>query len=213
MELDLNDIKHQLQQRWQYPYHWHQKQNNQWDNYTNFIYTTPHWATAIKLMKSAVDTYDLDKEKLFQYAANRWYNFWSARAIEQIFCSLSGVHPDKNPKNKLVDFHCRGVNFDHKTSVFPTSYPQTITYAQKHPKEFALWLYRHQSQQGRKHLGNRLFIIVYASTGQHWKLKAELFWLKSIIEDYVKQFNKQDLITLELTSPTTTYTDLIWAVS
>ena len=213
MELDLNAIEHQLQHRWKYPYHWLQRQNNQWDNYTNFIYTTPQWDTVVNLMKSTIDRYNLDKEKLFQYAANRWYNFWSARAIEQLFCSLDGVYPDKNKKNKLVDFQCQGVNFDHKTSVFPKSYPQTITYAQQHPKAFALWLYQHQSQQGRKHLRNRLFIIVYDSSGQHWKLKANLFWLKDIIEDYVKTFDKKKLITLQLTPSTTTYTDLIWAVN
>jgi len=68
---------------------------------------------------------------LFNYALNRWYNFWSARAVEQIFCSLVGVKPAKNLKDRLVDFQLHDIKFDHKTSVFPRQYAKTLDYAKK----------------------------------------------------------------------------------
>lgn len=180
MELDLEYIESQLKQRWSYTYKWGQKQNDRWDQYTQFIYKTPEWAKLIEVMKLTYEAYGLDKNALFQYAANRWYNFWSAMAIEQIFTQIEGVTPALNHKNRLVDFSCFGIDFDHKTTVFPKAYGKTLNYARNHKKELIKWLYDNQSQQGRKHLKNRLFIVVHEKNGAHWKLKAELFWLKNL---------------------------------
>ena len=41
--LDLKILETELQKRLQYPYLWGRKQNDFWDGYTNFIYTTPTW--------------------------------------------------------------------------------------------------------------------------------------------------------------------------
>ncbi len=212
MAIDLKYIENQLQNRWKYPYKWGRKQNDLWDDYTNFIYKTPDWEKVVNLMKLTAEAYELDKHQLFQYAANRWYNFWSAQAIEEIFCQLEGVIPALNTKNRLVDFSIHGINFDHKTSVFPKTYGKTIIYAQKHKRELIHWLYKNQSQEKRKHLKNRLFIVVYAENNEHWKIKADLFFLKNSIQKYVKNFHSTDLEKFEFEKGKSTLTDVIWAL-
>ena len=86
-------------------------------------------------------------------------------------------------------------------------------YALRNKKELIEWLYANQSQQKRKHLDNRLFIIVYAQNGKHWKLKAEISWLKDIILNYANNFNEENLIRLKLkNNGEETLSDIIWAI-
>lgn len=212
MDLNLAFIEKQLQKRWEFPYEWGQKQNDLWDGYTNFIYKTSDWEEVNQLIKLTVEVHELDPEKLFQYATNRWYNFWSALAIEQIFTDIDGVIPAINPKNRLVDFSIFGIDFDHKTSVFPKSYDKTFTYAQNHKREIIAWLYKNQSQQQRKHLKNRLFIVAYDEQGEHWKIKARLFELKYLIQDYVRYFNPDHLERFEFEKGNISLSDVIWAL-
>lgn len=212
MNVDLIHIENQLENRLHYPYKWGQKQNDQWDSYTNFIYKTPDWEALVKLMKVTCEAYDLEKMALFQYAANRWYNFWSAMAVEKIFTEINGVKPALNTKNRLVDFTCFGIDFDHKTSVFPKGFDKTVFYAKTHKEELLYWFYKHQSQQRRKHLKNRLFLVVYAENGQHWKLKAKIQWLKSIIQHYISTFDASKLTKLQFENEKTALADIVWAM-
>ena len=205
------NIETQLRFRWKYPYRWGKKQNDVWDQNTQFIYETSTWEKLIETIKHKVETQHFDKHGFFQYAANRWYNFWSAMAVEQIFCEVEGIEPALNHKDRLVDFSLFGINFDHKTSIFPKGFGQTLFYAQQHEEELLYWLYKNQSQQSRKHLENRLFLIVHSQDGEHWKLKAEISWLKTIILKYVATFDPSKLKTLEF--PTNkAVSGIIWAI-
>jgi len=47
-------------------------------------------------------------------------------------------------------------------------------------------------------LKNRLFIVLHSSDGEHWKLKAEISWLKERIEKYMSGFNPHYLLNLNL---------------
>ncbi|MFI5237822.1 MAG: hypothetical protein ACHQLA_07790, partial [Ignavibacteriales bacterium] len=155
---------------------------------------------------------DREHQNIANYALNRWYNFWSAQAVERIFCSLPNVKPALDKKDRLVDFMIDGVTFDHKTSVFPQHFPYSIDEAIKKSDELILWLYKHQSQQQRKHLKNRLFIVIYSSDGEHWKLKAEIAWLKERIEKYMEGFNPHYLLKFQLEKNQETLSDIIWAI-
>lgn len=65
-------------------------------------------------------------------------------------------------------------------------------------KELISWLYKNQSQQRRKHLDNRIFVITYDSkTSQHWKLKSDLQALNDIINNYLDNYSKNNLIILD----------------
>jgi len=207
----LSHYEHELKKRWAYPYRWGQVQNNQHDALTQFVYSIEGFEDVVKEVEKRYG-HAPNAAALRDYAFNRWYNFWSARAIEQVFCSLNGVRPADNPRDRLVDFSIQNIHFDHKTSVFPQNFGHNLCHAVNHPDQLITWLYTHQSQQQRRHYANRLFIILYAADKQHWKLKAELTWLQTIIQAYVADFDAQRLRRFTFSPDTETLSDIIWAI-
>ena len=207
----LTEIETELNKRITYPYQWGQRQNDNFDKQTNFIYHTFYFEELLKEIETKFPK-DKNYKSYFNYTLNRWYNFWSAQAVENIFCSLPNVKPALDNKDRLVDFTIQGVSFDHKTSVFPKNFPYKINDAVKKTDELIKWLYKHQSQQQRKHLRNRLFIVLYDSQDEHWKLKSEIMWLKERIEKYMVGFNPNYLMKFNLEKDKKTLSDIIWAI-
>ena len=211
MDNSLINIEKELKKRLAYPYKWGRKQNNEFDRLTNFVYRVSSFEEVLKEIESRFKK-DKEQSNISNYALNRWYNFWSAQAVEKIFCSLPNVIPALDGKDRLVDFTINGVKFDHKTSIFPKNFPCKIDEAIKKTNELILWLYKNQSQQQRKHLKNRLFIVLYSSEGEHWKLKSEISWLKERIEKYMQGFNPHYLLKFPLEKNHETLADVIWAI-
>ena len=208
--IDLNNTEMELKKRHQFPYKWFRKQNDQWDRLTSFIYKTPKWEDLLKKIELVVESQKLEKEQLFQYAANRWYNFWSAQAVEFIFKSIDGIQEVPEVKDSEKDFFLFGIPFDHKTSVFPRQFGKSFEYAQSHKVELIEWLYKNQSTQKRYHLKNRLFIVVYDQNGEHWKLKAEISLFKKEVEKYVAAFKREQLQSAVFADGQTSLSDIIW---
>ena len=206
----LQNIESELKKRLQYKYIWGQKQNDIWDFHTNFIYSTLRWEELVFKMKQTAADNNLKKIDLFNYAANRWFNFWSSVAVEEIFCSIPDVKAVANKKDKQKDFFLCGIPFDHKTSVFPRQFKKSYEYAQSNKAELITWLYQNQSIQKRHHLKNRLFIVVFAENGEHWKLKAEISLLKNSIEKYVEGFKPEQLHSFTFVDDQRTLSDIIW---
>lgn len=211
MESELLVLEQELKKRLAYPYKWGRKQNNEFDKLTNFVYRISSFNEVLNETETRFKK-DREHQNIANYALNRWYNFWSAQAVEKIFCALPKVKPALDSKDRLVDFSIDGVTFDHKTSVFPKNFPHKIDEAIKKTNELILWLYKHQSQQQRKHLKNRLFIVLYSSDGEHWKLKSEISWLKERIEKYMQGFNPHYLLKFPLEKNRETLADVIWAI-
>ena len=211
MNAELINIEKELKKRLAYPYKWGRKQNDEFDKLTNFVYRISSFD---EVLKETENRFQKDKEhqNIANYSLNRWYNFWSAQAVEKIFCSLPNVKPALDEKDRLVDFTIDGVTFDHKTSVFPENFPYKIDEAIRKTDQLILWLYTNQSQQQRKHLKNRLFIVLFSSDGDHWKLKAEISWLKERIEKYMEGFNTNYLLKFQLEKNQETISDIIWAI-
>ena len=208
--LDLKHIEKELKKRHSYSYKWFRKQNDEWDKHTNFIYQVSDWDALIKKIAILAEVQDLDKQQIFQYASNRWYNFWSAKAVEQIFTEIDGIEPAIEERDSEKDFFLFGIPFDHKTSVFPKQFGKRIEYAQAHKIELIEWLYKNQSSQKRYHLKNRLFIVVYDRNGEHWKLKAEIELLKNHIQKYVEGFRSEQLHSIKFANEQTSLSDIIW---
>jgi hypothetical protein len=211
--MNLQEVEIQLQKRLVYPYKWYRKQNDIWDKHTNFIYQTNNWDDLIVEISKTVIKYQLNKKELFYYTINRWYNFWSAMAIENIFCSFNDIKPAFNSRNRLVDFTLQKIPFDHKTSIFPKGYGKDVIYAKNNKREFIEWLYSNQSNQKRYHLKNRLFIVIYDKRGEHWKLKADIKLLKKEIKNYITNFNPSQLQKFIFTPKFDTLSDIIWVES
>jgi hypothetical protein len=210
----MNDWKRYeqaLKKRWRYPYRWGRVQNDRFDTRTRFVYDVSDFDRVLEIIQRQFSK-SSQYEAYFNYALNRWYNFWSARAVEEIFCAMDGVEPAKNHRDRLVDFSIKGIRFDHKTSVFPKGFSRDLNFAVNHPNQLIQWLYQHQSQQQRKHYANRLFIVLYAADGEHWKLKAELSWLKTCIQAYVAAFDPRRLWRFSLIPGEQTLSDIIWAI-
>jgi hypothetical protein len=210
-EINFLQIEKELKKRLTYPYKWGRKQNDYFDKLTNFIYKVSEFDEIIREINNRFKKYK-EHQNISNYALNRWYNFWSAQAVEKIFCSLPNVKPALDSKDRLVDFTIDGVTFDHKTSVFPKNFPFQKKDAIKKTDELIKWLYKHQSQQQRKHLRNRLFIVLYSPDGEHWKLKAEISWLKERIEKYMEGFNPNYLLKFQFEKDQNTLADIIWAM-
>ena len=200
--MDLSRVETELKKRLAYPYKWGRKQSDDWDAKTSFIYTTYSFEKLLEKIAS----FD---EEVRNYALNRWYNFWSAEAVENLFSLHEKVTPNINKFDKLIDFTINTTCFDHKTTVFPIGFNQTVAYAKNNPAELIQWLYLNQSQESRKHLKNRLFIVLVEKNKEHWKLKAEIKLLKTEIDNYVENFNSENLFHLHLEN-NTILSDLIW---
>ena len=211
MKYTLTEIEFELKKRLSYPYKWGRKQNDNFDKQTNFIYHTFFFDELLKEINKRFKSNN-EYDSYFNYTINRWYNFWSAQAVENIFCSLPNVIPALDNKDRLVDFTIQGVSFDHKTSIYPKNFNYQIKDANKKTDELIKWLYKHQSQQQRKHLKNRLFIVLYANDSEHWKLKSEIVWLKERIEKYMLGFNPNYLMKFEFEKDKETLSDIIWAI-
>ncbi len=209
--LNLWEVETQLKKRWPYPDTWFRKQNDIWDRRSNFIYDSYDFDLLLTKIDQVLKTTEFDKKSFLNYALNRWYNYWSARAIEQIFCEQTGVIPAINPKDRLVDFNLKGINFDLKTSVFPRGFGKDLTYAKTYENELINWLYTNQSTGNRYHEANRLFLIVYRADGAHYKLKAEISWMRQRIADYVSTFDDSKLVSFSGANSKTVYSDIIWA--
>lgn len=198
----------QLTKRLPYRYQWGRKQSNKWDAFTSFIYDTPNWDYFINKLKATATNLNVDKGALFDYAANRWFNFWSAMAVEAIFNEHQMVTKVKNYKDSEKDFFIENIPFDHKTSVFPKHLKNTIITNELKP-ELIKWFYKNQSGEQRFHLKNRLFIVVYDKNGEHWKLKADISLLKKAIENYLSNYKPEQLHCFTFAN-TPVYSDIIW---
>jgi hypothetical protein len=195
--IDVSQLQNELRLRHNYPYSWSKKQDDDWDEKTQFIYTCLDFLSLKKAI--SVHLYHLPNFKeLAYYAMNRWYNFNSAKAIEHVFCTHPAVRAHQNNFHKEIDFYVHDIPFDHKTTIFPKGFGQTYEDTKKNPSPLIEWLYRNQSGEKRHHLKNRIFIVLYAAHGEHWKLKSELIDLQHMIDGYLRNFNPNQLFSLEL---------------
>ena len=203
--IDLEKLELQLKKRLKYPYTWGRKQADDWDKMTNFIYEIRRFSD-LEVMISNLSP------ELKNYALNRWLNFWSAKGIEQIFTSQQNVVANKNEYDKLVDFTINGIPFDHKTSVFPRGFKKDFNYAYQNKRELIQWFYDEQSQQGRKHLKNRLFVVLFDRNSlEYWKLKVEIRLIKQQIEQYITNFSLNKLEKFNFENEEI-LSDVIWII-
>lgn len=207
----LKQIETELKKRWAFPYQWGKVQNNQDDALTKIVYDILYFEDVLAELARTLHQHPRYPQ-LFDYALNRWYNFWSAKAIEQIFTQSQWVIPNPDPKDKIKDFELKGIPFDHKSSVFPKAYPHSIEQAIEQPKHLIEWFYQHQSKGQRQHHSNRLFVVFYEVNQAHWKLKAEITWIQTLIEKYLQNFSLDRLKTFQFSQGSLTKADIIWAI-
>jgi len=204
----LHQIETELKKRWEYPYHWHKKQNNAADKLTYFIYDFLYFEDLIGAIQKNFAQRE-DYEALKDYTLNRWYNYWSSVAVERVLTSCEGIEAHPNEKHHSIDFYLNGVPFDHKSTVFPYTYPESQTFAEQNPIALIRWLYDSQSAEQRWHVGNRLFLVFYDAQGFHWKLKADITQITEVLKTYAANFTIAQLKQVALID-TLVWSDVIW---
>ena len=205
--MNLERLERELKKRWVIPYSWKgTKQTNELDKKTRFIYKTYSFK---RLLERSVALTENEKN----YAYNRWYNFWSAEAVEYIFSKHQKIKANEDKYHKSIDFWIKNIPFDHKTTVFPKGFNKSVPYAIEYKRELIEWLYANQSTQKRFHLKNRLFLIVldYSNPKDNWKLKSEILWLQKIISTYLSTFDAQNLENFYFQNQLIK-SDIIWAI-
>lgn len=201
--MDIWNLEQALKKCFPYYKTWNRRQSDHDDRMTKAIYDIRQFSVLQKYLQN------LDSE-LSIYAINRWYNFWSAQWIEYIFSKHKKVQAHQDKYHKEIDFFIDMIPFDHKTTVFPKKFPKSYEYAKNNKREFILWLYDNQSQQGRKHLKNRLFICVYSRNNlEHWKLKAEMWYIEKKIDIFLHTFKIHNLEKFNFSNQQV-FSDVIW---
>lgn len=205
-------LEEELKKRTELNYFWGRKQDDEFDKQTNFIYKITSFELLLATIKYAFKD-NTQYDDLKNYALNRWFNFWSAKGVESIFCEHENVNPFLDSFNKFTDFYIQNIPFDHKTTIFPKSFGKSVPYGILHKSELIAWLYKNQSQQQRKHHKNRLFIVLvnYQEEDGDWKLKSEIGWLKEIISAYLLNFDQSKLHSF-IFENNLVYADIIWAI-
>lgn len=210
IHLDIPTLEYELRQRWRYPYHWPGKQTDEQDQATRFIYEVTTFDGLIQEIRQRFSHHP-EQDTLTHYALNRWYNYWSAMGIEAIFCAHQRVTAARNPRDRRVDFFIDTLPFDLKTTVFPRGYPASLRDAIAAPWHLIDWLYEHQSRGQRCHYANRLFLVLHAANGQHWKRKAHLNDIQHTVRDYLAVADFAALPPLRVNGHTVT-ADIVWFI-
>jgi hypothetical protein len=209
----ISQIELELQKRLAYPYTWVRKQNREKDTLTNFIYDMLYFEDVLAHIEKHFSSKS-HYQSLKNYALNRWFNFWSANAIEKIFVESDKVSSFLKEKSRYLDFCIQDIPFDHKNTVFPQNYPYSFKEAQENTYHFIKWLYENQSQENRLHYKNRLFIVFYdQQNGEHWKLKANIKLIRTQIHEYLVNFSFQRLKSIPFKDTEMILSDIIWVIN
>ena len=145
LEKDLKDCLAIIGSDWK-------MQNNYMDKRTNFIYQCETLASCLeKIRFTGVDKH---------YALHRWYNYMTSIACEYLFCDYGAIH-DEDIYNHDVDIYINGVPFDVKVTVYPaklSNRPYNLK-TRDGKNQMIRWYYANQSQQARKQMLNRLYVV------------------------------------------------------
>ena len=85
-------LEDELKKRIKLDYFWGRKQDDEFDKQTNFIYKIESFELLLATIESAFKN-NPKYEYLKNYTLNRWFNFWSAKGVESIFCEHENVQP------------------------------------------------------------------------------------------------------------------------
>lgn len=168
-------------------------QNNSYDRTSNFIYRMESLDDCL----IEIERTNVNKE----YALHRWYNYMTSVQCEYIFCEYGAVH-EKDKYNHDVDIYIEGVPFDVKLTVYPaklSSRPYDLTTRQG-KDDMIRWYYANQSQQGRKQMLNRLYVVCDAlSPYENMVMKSNFDLMRQRISDYMQYIKTYGLNSITIT--------------
>ena len=168
-------------------------QNNRFDRATNFIYK----ASTLDECLMLIQQHGVDRD----YALHRWYNYMTSVAAEYLFCEFGAVH-EKDVYNHDVDIYIGKAPYDVKLTIYPAKLSnKPYDLRTRHGKnQMIRWYYENQSQQGRKQLLNRLYIVCDAETADEClRLKSDFAKLRAKISAFMAYISKHGLNKIDIT--------------
>ncbi len=176
-------------------------QNNFDDRRSRFIYSVNTYDEVVEQSETlGVDT---------RYALHRWYNYKTFKECERLFAVYGAVR-ERNSTHHSIDFYILGEHFDLKLTVYPAKlsyHPYDLT-TRGGKNRMIQWLYEHQSQDGRKHLDNRLFIVCDGgSSYESLRLKSDFERIEQGIKKYMEYVKLHGFNYVDITD-----NDIIYSV-
>ena len=162
-------------------------QNNYNDKLSNFIYKM----NSLEECLIEIERTGVNKE----YALHRWYNYMTSIRCEYIFCEYGAVH-DQDKYNHDVDIYINGVPFDVKLTVYPAKlFHRPYNLSTREGKNALIkWYYANQSQQNRKQMLNRLYVVCDApSSYENMVMKSNFELMRERISEYMKRVQKEGI--------------------
>lgn len=186
IELDLKKTMNIISANWK-------MQNNYNDRASNFIYRMKSLDEClIEIERTGVNK---------EYALHRWYNYMTSIQCEYIFCKYGAVH-EKNKYNHDVDIYIDGIPFDVKLTVYPaklSSRPYDLS-TRAGKNDMIRWYYANQSQQNRKQMLNRLYVVCDAPTSyENMVMKSNFDLMRKKISAYMKYVKEHGLNEITIT--------------
>ena len=181
--------------------HW-EKQNDNKDNDTGFIYT----AKTIDEVRAKCNETGVD----INYALHRWFNTQTSLTCEELFIKYGAVD-EENTKDKLTDFYINGEQFDLKLTAYPTELKDAgiDPHTRAGKNRLIEWLYENQSSEGREGYGNRIFIVCNAhTTKEKYYLKTRFDVIEKKIKAYMSYIKNHPFNTVNLIKNDVLYSNI-----
>lgn len=164
------------------------RQNNTSDKRSNFIYY--------------VETVDecLSKAREMgigeNYVLHRWYNYHTSKYCEYLFVK-HGAKKESNEFHHDIDIYIDGIPYDVKLTVYPAKLEKENVLldlnSREGKNELIQWMYKNQSQEGRKHLKNRIFIVCNGkNTEEKLAKKSDFETIEQKIDNYFKYLKSNE---------------------
>lgn len=174
-------------------------QSDSFDKKTNFIYR----------MESLDDCLtEIEKNKVDKnYALHRWYNYMTSVYCEYIFCDYGAVH-ERDKYNHNVDIYIDNVPFDVKLTVYPAklSHRPYDLETRTGKDELIRWFYANQSQQSRRQMLNRLYVVCDAPTAyENMMMKSNFKLMRERISAYMKSLKQNGINEIDIVDAGETY--------
>ncbi len=186
LESELRESLKYIEANWQ-------MQNNFNDYKSNFIYKV----NSLKDVFVGAKENNID----YRYAIHRWYNFHTSIQCEKKFVEF-GARKESDYRNKEIDIYINEVPFDVKLTVYPkvlNNHPYDLS-TRIGKNKMIEWMYSHQSQQQRKHLANRLFIVCDGKTQyDSLCLKSDFSQIRKKINEYMENVKANGFNELKIT--------------
>lgn len=168
------------------------RQNNRMDRRTKFVYDCDTLEQCLK----NIERYGADRN----YALHRWYNHKTGIVREYIFCEYGAVH-SKDKYDHDVDIYIKGEPFDVKLTVYPARLPgRQYNLRSREGKDGMIrWFYQNQSQQGRKQLTNRLYVVCGGATAREkMRKKSDFHAIRTGIRPFMEDVKIRGVQTIAI---------------